>query len=69
MGTCERKASAHPAQLPDAFENKVGAIMVDRVDSREIAKRAKELYEARWRAELERDPLHEFAAMEPESAT
>ena len=26
--------------------------MVDRADSREIAKRAKELYEARWRAEL-----------------
>ncbi len=43
--------------------------MVDRADSREIAKRAKELYEARWRAELERDHLDEFAAMEPESAT
>ena len=43
--------------------------MVDRADSREIAKRAKELYEARWRAELERDHLHEFAAIEPESAT
>ena len=43
--------------------------MVDRADSREIAKRAKELYEDRWRAELERDPLPEFAAMEPESAT
>ena len=43
--------------------------MVDRADSREIAKRAKELYEACWRAELERDPLHEFAAIEPVSAT
>ena len=43
--------------------------MVDRADSREIAKRAKELYEARWRAEWERDPLPEFAAIEPESAT
>ena len=43
--------------------------MVDRADSREIVKRAKELYETRWRVELERDPLHEFAAMEPESAT
>lgn len=43
--------------------------MVDRADSREIATRAEELYEARWRAELERDHLHEFAAMEPESAT
>lgn len=43
--------------------------MVDRADSREVAKRAKELNETRWRAELERDPLHEFAAMEPESAT
>ena len=43
--------------------------MVDRADSREITTRAEELYEARWRAELERDPLPEFAAMEPESAT
>ena len=60
---------ATSVRLSDVFENKVGAIMVDRADSREIAKRAKELYEARWRAELERDPLHEFAAMEPESAT
>ena len=60
---------ATPARLSDVFENKVGAIMVDRADSREIAKRAKELYEARWRAEWERDPLPEFAAIEPESAT
>ena len=60
---------AIPAWMPDLFENKVGAIMVDRADSREIAKRAKELYEARWRAELERDHLPEFVAMEPESAT
>ncbi len=43
--------------------------MIDRADSREIAKRAKELYEARWRVELERDHLQEFAAIEPESAT
>ena len=43
--------------------------MVDRADSREIATRAKELYKARWRVELERDHLHEFAAIEPESAT
>ena len=43
--------------------------MVDRADSREIAKRAKELYETRWRAELERDHLPEFAAIEQESAT
>ncbi len=62
-------APSEVARLSDVFENKVGAIMVDRADSREIAKRAKELYEARWRAELERDHLHEFAAMELESAT
>ena len=62
------KRGPQPARLSDVFENKVGAIMVDRADSREIAKRAKELYETRWRAELERDPLPEFAAMEPESA-
>jgi hypothetical protein len=55
--------------LSDVFENEVGAIMVDRADFREIAKRAEELYEARWRAELERDHLPEFAAIEPESAT
>ena len=60
---------AQPARLSDVFENKVGAIKVDRADSREIATRAKELYEAQWGAELERDHLHEFAAMEPESAT
>jgi hypothetical protein len=49
--------------------NKVGAILFDRADCREIAKRAKELFEARWRAGLERDPLPEFTPMEPESAT
>ncbi len=43
--------------------------MVGRADSREIAKRAKELCVPRRRAELERDHLPEFAAMEPESAT
>ncbi len=43
--------------------------MVDWADSREIAMRVEELYEVRWRAELERDHLHVFAAMEPESAT
>ena len=58
-----------PARLSDVFGDKFGAIRVDRADSREIAKRAKELYEARWRAELERDPLHELDAIEPESAT
>ena len=68
-GGHEALTSATPTRLSDVIENKVGAIMVDRADSREIATRAKELYEARWRAELERDPLHDFAAMEPESAT
>ena len=43
--------------------------MFVRAASREIVKRAKELYEARWRAEWERDPLHELDAKEPESAT
>lgn len=56
-------------RMSDVFRNKFGAIMVDRADSREIAKRAKELYESLWRAELERDHLNEFAAIEPESET
>ena len=43
--------------------------MVERVDSREVARRAIELYEAKWRVELERDHADEFAAIEPESGT
>lgn len=43
--------------------------MVERIDSRDIARRAIELYEAKWRAELERDHLDEFAAIEPDSET
>ncbi len=43
--------------------------MVELVDSREIARKAIALYEAKWRAELERDHWGEFAAIEPESET
>ena len=43
--------------------------MIERVDSREIARRAIELYEAKWRADLERDHLNEFAAIEPVSGS
>ena len=35
--------------------------MIERVDSREIARRAIVLYEAKWRVDLERDHLNEFA--------
>ena len=41
--------------------------MVELVDSREIARKALALYEAKWRAELERDHCGEFAAIEPAS--
>ena len=43
--------------------------MVERVDSREVARRAIELYEAKWRTELESNHTDEFAAIEPESET
>ena len=43
--------------------------MVPLVDSREIARKAIALYEAKWRVELERDHSSEFAAIEPESET
>ena len=58
-GGHEAWTPATPARLSDIFEDKVRAIMVDRANAREIAKLA----------ELERDHLHVFAAMEPESAT
>ena len=41
--------------------------MLERVDSREIARGAIQLNEARWRTDLERDHWNEFATIEPDS--
>lgn len=55
------------AASPYDCEIQVGAIMVQRADSRDIATSAEEVNEIRWRAKMERDHLNEFAAIEPES--
>ena len=41
--------------------------MVDFVDSDDVAQRAELIYAERLRADLERDHLHEFVAIEPDS--
>lgn len=41
--------------------------MVDFVDTKDIARRAKAIYAERLRATLERDHLNKFVAIEPDS--